>query len=335
MRLFLRRLRAALGPLLGLVLFSAAIVLLVRDLQKIEWADFVEGVTGVPWLYLALAALLIGLNYFLLITYDMLALRYVKRSLPVRRVALVGFLGYALGNNLGTLVAATPLRFRLYTQWGIPPKQIMAIVILLGLTFWSGICWLAGTVLLFVDVPLPEEVSLPVSTRTFGGILLTVGLVYAGICLWWRRPLPIGGLKLQPPHIELMTLQTSVAALDLTISATALYLVLPSESVVAFQLVLAAYLLGITASLVTQVPGGLGVLEVILLKLLAGSAGNAVIGSLLIFRLLYYVAPLLIALLILAVYESTRMRGPPPIIETSNEETLLTDGQPVEDEHEA
>jgi uncharacterized membrane protein YbhN (UPF0104 family) len=291
-----------------LVLFSAAIVLLVRDLQKIDREEFLSGLTSVPPLYLAYAALLIALNYCLLITYDMLALRYVRRSLPLRRVALVGFLGYALGNNLGTLIAATPLRFRLYTQWGLPPTQIMAIVVLLGMTFWSGISWLGGTVLLFVPVPVPAEVQLPVPTQALGGVLLCVGISYAVICLCWRKPLPIKGIQLQPPHIELMTLQTAVAALDLTISAIALYLVLPAEANVPFALVLAAYLVGITASLVTQIPGGLVVLELILLKLLADSVGNAVIGSLLIFRLLYYVAPLIVALGILGTYEFLRTR---------------------------
>lgn len=306
--LLIRRLRSAIGPILALLLFSAAIVLLVRDLQKIEWDDFVAGVTGVPPLYLAFAALMVALNYCLLTTYDMLALRYVKRSLPLRRVALVGFLGYALGNNLGTLIAATPLRFRLYTQWGLKPKQIMAIVVLLGMTFWSGIFWLGGTVLLFVPIPLPPEVKLPLSTQALGAILLSGGVLYAIICYAWRRPLPISGLQLQPPAFDLMVLQAAVAILDLTISAIALYLVLPGDVIVPFALVLAAFLTGLTASLVSQIPGGLVVLELILLKLLANDVGNAVIGSLLIFRLLYYVLPLVVALVLLAGYEFSRRR---------------------------
>ncbi|MCA9195564.1 MAG: UPF0104 family protein [Planctomycetales bacterium] len=309
MRSLLRKLRSAIGPILALVLFSIAIIFLIRDLKEISWDEFVDGLTGAPPLYLAFAALLIALNYCLLITYDMLALRYVRRALPLRRVALVGFLGYALGNNLGTIVAATPLRFRLYTHWGLRPMQIAAIVVLLGLTFWSGICWLAGTVLLFVPVPVPEEVKLPFSTETLGGILLSVGVAYALICHFWQRPLPIGGINLAPPKLDLMMLQTSVAAMDLTISAIALYLVLPESADVPFALVLAAYLMGITASLVSQIPGGLVVLELILLKLLADEVGNAVIGSLLIFRLLYYVAPLIIALPLLGGYEWSRVRS--------------------------
>lgn len=303
-----RRLRAFAGPLLGLALFSAAIVFLVREARGISWDDFVAGLTGAPPMYLGLAAILIALNYCLLITYDMLALRYICKSLPLRKVALVGFLGYALGNNLGALVAGTPIRFRLYTMWGLTARQIMSILAMLMLTFWSGMCWLAGTVLVLVPIEVPEEISLPFSTRVFGIILLSIGVTYALICHFWRRPLPIAGVKIQPPPLGLMSLQTSVAALDLTISAIALYLILPVDIQVPFGLVLAAYLLGLAGSLITQVPGGLVVLELILMKLLGGSVGGTLIGSLLIFRLLYYVAPLLVAVFVLAISEMLRNR---------------------------
>jgi uncharacterized membrane protein YbhN (UPF0104 family) len=283
-------------------------MLLVREAQSISWDDFVAGVTGIAPLDLLLAATLIGLNYFMLFTYDLLALRHIKQSLPVRRVALVGFLGYALGNNLGTLVAATPLRFRLYTAWGLKAKQITAIVVILGLAFWSGVFWLGGIVLIAVPIPVPPEVSLPFSTEIFGWALLAAGMVLAATSLFWRRPLPLGAVAIRPPAFSLLALITTVAMMDLTVSALALYLVLPSQSLIPFATLLAAYLIGITASLVTQVPGGLVVLELILLKMLSSSVGKTVIGSLLIYRLLYYVAPLIVAVILLVVYEvrSTR-----------------------------
>ncbi len=309
-----RRLRNLAGPVFGLILFAAAVVLLVREARNISWEDFVAGVTGIAPLDLLLSATLIGLNYFMLFTYDLLALRHIKQSLPVRRVALVGFLGYALGNNLGTLVAATPLRFRLYTAWGLKAKQITAIVVILGLAFWSGVFWLGGIVLVTVPIPVPPEVSLPFSTEIFGWALLAAGIGLAAICLFWKRPLPLGGVAVRPPAFSLMALITAVAMMDLAISALALYLVLPSQSLIPFATLLAAYLIGITASLVTQVPGGLVVLELILLKMLSSSVGKTVIGSLLIYRLLYYVAPLIVAVILLVLYE----------VRSSREKQLMT-----------
>lgn len=299
----MQKLRAVAGPALAGVLFLLAIRLLVNEAQSITWEEFMAGLTGVPRIYLAFAALLIALNYGLLVSYDLLALRYLCRSLPLRRVAMVSFLGYSLGNNLGTLLAATPIRFRFYTRWGLSPSQIVVMISILGLTFWSGLWFLGGTVLVLVPVDLPEQVSLPFGTRTLGIILLSLAIGYLIVCFLWRKPWPIGQLHLRPPEPGLMAVQASVAAVDLLISATALYLVLPGDSVVPFAIVLAAYLVGIAVSMLTQVPGGLGVLELILLTLLKDSVGESVLASVLIFRLLYYIFPLLFGMLTLVAHE--------------------------------
>ena len=298
-----RRIRAIAGPALAAILFVLAIRLLIHEARTITWDEFVSGLTGVPPLYLGFAAFLIALNYGLLITYDLLALRYVRRPLPLRRVALVSFVGFSLGNNLGTLLAAAPIRFRFYSRWGLSASQILALISILGLTFWSGLWFLGGAVLICVPLELPAGVNLPFGTKTLGVILLSLAISYAVVCLVWRKPWPIGELHLRPPEPGLMTVQASVAAVDLLISATALYLVLPGDAVVPFALVLAAYLCAMGVAMATQVPGGLGILELILLKLLQGSVGDAVLASILIFRILYYVLPLMFGMLTLVAHE--------------------------------
>ena len=297
------RLRKIAGPLFAAVLFIMAIRLLSKEIRSISWDDFVAGMTGVPNVYLFFAAFLVALNYILFIGYDLLALRYIKRSLPLRRVSLVSFVGYSMGNNLGFLLAATPLRFRFYSRWGLSPRQIVVLISILGLTFQSGLWFLGGIVLVSVPIDLPSDLELPFGTRTLGVILLTIAVGYAIVCFAWRKPWPIGELHLRPPEPSLMALQASVAAVDLLISATTLYLVLPGDAAVPFATVLAAFLVAITASILTQVPGGLGILELVLLTLLKGTVGDSVLASVLIFRLLYYVAPLLVGMAVLVGHE--------------------------------
>ncbi|MEM8667775.1 MAG: UPF0104 family protein [Planctomycetota bacterium] len=299
----MRKLRKIAGPAFAAVLFLLAIRLLIGEAKSITREDFMAGLTGVPPVYLAFAALLIALNYGLLICYDLLALRYLCRSIPLRRVALVSFLGYSLGNNLGAILAAVPIRFRFYSRYGLSPSQILVLISILGLTFWSGLWFLGGTVLIFVPIELPPKVQLPFGTQTIGVILLSLAISYLLVCILWRKPWPIGELHLRPPEPGLMSVQASVAAVDLLISATALYLVLPSGSAVPFAVVLAAYLVGIAVSMVTQVPGGLGVLDVILVFLLKDTVGESVLASVLIFRTLYYFLPLLFGMLTLVAHE--------------------------------
>ncbi len=298
-----KRLRKYAGPVLAIALFALAVRLLIGEAHRITWEDFMSGLTGVPPSQIAIAAFLIALNYGLLVAYDLLALRYIARSLPLRRVILVSFSGFSLGNNLGTFLAAAPIRFRFYSQWGFSPGQIVAMVAIIGLTFWSGLWFLGGMVLICVPVDLPADVNLPVGTQTFGMLLLGLAITYSLVCMLWQKPWPIGDLHLRPPRPGLMAVQASIAAVDLLISATALYLVLPGDSVVPFQLVLAAYLVAIAVAMMTQVPGGLGVLELILLTLLKGTVGDSVLASVLIFRVLYYWLPLLAGMITMVGYE--------------------------------
>ncbi|TWT92079.1 putative bifunctional lysylphosphatidylglycerol flippase/synthetase [Stieleria varia] len=298
-----KRLRKLAGPALAIVLFVLAIRLLIREANSITWDDFVAGITGVPITQILIAAFLIALNYGLLIAYDLLALRYMARSLALGRVALVSFAGFSLGNNLGTFLAGAPIRFRLYSSWGLSPAQIIQLIAVVGLTFWSGWIFLGAMVLVWVPVPLPPNLTLPFGSQTIGFVLLGLAITYTVLCFVWRKPWPIGELHLRLPEPGLMAAQASVAAVDLLISATALYLVLPADATAPFSLVFAAYLLGIGVSMMTQVPGGLGVLELVLLTLLKGSVGDSALASVLIFRCLYYVLPLLGGMIALVSHE--------------------------------
>ncbi|MEM6689323.1 MAG: YbhN family protein [Planctomycetota bacterium] len=291
------------GPMLAVIVFGLAIQMLVGELQTIKWTEFKQGFQSIPIGQVIVATFLVAMNYVLLAGYDLLAIRYLRRAIPVRRVLLVSFLGYSLGNNFGTLLAATPIRFRFYLRWGVPPAQILVLVAILGLTFWSGLWFLGGAVLTLVPIELPDGMTPPIGTRWIGVVLLTLGLGYFLACAVWRKPLPFGRLHLRLPAPGLMSCQACVAAVDLFISATALYFVLPGSAEVSFATVMAAYLLGIAASLVLQLPGGLGLLELILLKVLKESAGGGVIASLLVFRCIYYFAPLILGMVLLLAYE--------------------------------
>jgi uncharacterized membrane protein YbhN (UPF0104 family) len=63
-------------------------------------------------------------------------------------------------------------------------------------------------------------------------------------------------------------------------------------------------LLGQIAGVLSNVPGGLGVFETIILLLLSPSIPSAqLFGALLIYRVVYYLLPLIIAVLLLGAYE--------------------------------
>jgi len=87
-----------------------------------------------------------------------------------------------------------------------------------------------------------------------------------------------------------------------------LYVLLPPGTV-SFNHLLAVFVIAQLSGLTSHVPAGLGVFEtVILLGLARRAPAPAVIGSLLVYRCVYYLLPLAIATATLAAYEAVRGR---------------------------
>ena len=69
------------------------------------------------------------------------------------------------------------------------------------------------------------------------------------------------------------------------------------------QTVLAIYVLTLATVLVANVPGGLGVLESVIILALPQLPVDRLLASLVAFRIIYYLCPLILAALSLAVNE--------------------------------
>ena len=87
-------------------------------------------------------------------------------------------------------------------------------------------------------------------------------------------------------------------------SATVLWLLLPPGHIPAFAAFIAFYAIAITVSIISHIPGGVGVFETVML-LAAGHhiPRDAMLGALLLNRGIYYLLPLLVATGLLIAYE--------------------------------
>jgi uncharacterized membrane protein YbhN (UPF0104 family) len=96
----------------------------------------------------------------------------------------------------------------------------------------------------------------------------------------------------------------AVTSVDWLLAAAVLYMLLPDQVQVSYPAFLGLFLLGQGAAMISHVPGGLGVFETVLLFSLADS-GNApaLTAALLLYRLIYYLLPLLLGSLLLAIHE--------------------------------
>jgi uncharacterized membrane protein YbhN (UPF0104 family) len=304
------KLRMLLGPLLALVMLTLALRLLHHELGHHPWSEIVQSFRAIPRTALALAVGLTALNYVLLPGYDLLATRFLGQRLPSSRIALVGVIGYAATHNFGTFFGGTPIRYRLYSAWGLTAGEIVKVIGVAGLTFWIGLAALASVVFLVSPLPVPTGLHFPMATvRPLGVVLLVPTL---GYLLWsaaGRTALQWKGWELKPPRLRFSLAQIGMGALDTVVAASVLYVLLPVGAAPSFLYFLSVYLLAIVAIAFTQVPGGLGVFEASVLVLLAPPSAVAVAGPLLAFRAIYYLLPMTAAAALFATTEAVALRN--------------------------
>ncbi len=306
-----RKLANAAGALIGLTLFLAALWVLHRALATYHYRDLILAARSVPASRLTAALLLTALNYLVLTGYDVLAFRYIGRSLPYAKVAFASFIGYSFSNNIGlSLLSGSSVRYRLYTAWGLSVIEVTRMVIFYTLTLWLGLLTVAGISFVAEPVALPLPLHLPfVSARPLGFLFL---LAVAGYLVWSRtrkRPVRIIGHEIALPAAGLSLAQLAVSSLDWALAGSVLYVLLPSPAGLSLPAFFAVYLLALVAGLVSQVPGGLGVFETVILLLLPRTIPAAsVAGALLVYRGIYYLLPLGAAAGLLGGYELFRAR---------------------------
>src|SRR5512138_3789327 len=143
------RARRAAPILLPVLLLAAAAWALGHELRGFRFADLERGLREIPRAAVAAAIGLTALDYLLLSAYDLLALRYAGRALPVGRVVFTSFIAYAFGNNVGlSLLSSGSVRARLYSQWGLGAADIAKIVAFTAAQLWAGLLPLGGIALL-------------------------------------------------------------------------------------------------------------------------------------------------------------------------------------------
>jgi phosphatidylglycerol lysyltransferase len=301
------------APFVTVLLFAGALYLLQQQLAGFRYRDVMLFLRTLPRSRVLLAVLATALGYAAMTGYDALAFRNLRNPLPYRKIALASFAGYAFSNSLGfALLTGTPVRARLYSGWGLSAPQVTRVVVFCFLTFWLGFITLGGVVFLLEPLALPQGFYFGIATaRPLGFLFLGLSLAYLALAARRRKPLMVRGIELPLPGLRLAVGQIVLSCLDWGLAAAALYALLPDHAGLDYPQFLAVFLLAQLAGVASQVPGGLGVLEATILYLLIRLSPTTpvphILGALVAFRGIYYFAPLLLASLALAGYE-TRFR---------------------------
>jgi uncharacterized membrane protein YbhN (UPF0104 family) len=296
-------------PLIGIAAVLLSGWLLFNELKNLSAVDVLDSLAAIPLHRWALAVGATLVAYGALAWYDRIALLHLGKPLGWGFISLVSFTTYALSHNIGaSVISGAAVRYRAYSTKGLNAVEIGILVALCSFTFGLGTIMLGGFVLIGEPELVARLFDIPeTSGRIAGfGLLMLVGLYVLGSVMRFR-PMRIGRYELIYPRPMIVLRQLFAAPIELLGAAGIIYFALPEAGNPGFFVVAGVFLGSFSAALLSNAPGGLGVLEFVFLKAMPDVSASDVIAALLVFRLLYLLIPLLFACVVVIVFERQKL----------------------------
>lgn len=288
-RVVLKRVLAVGFAILVLSMLTFAVL-------KVDWHSVFEALKALPVRSLSLAAGLAIITYCVYSCFDLLGRFYTGHRLARWRTMLVGYISYAFTMSLGSTIGGVGLRMRLYAKQGLKQSDILRIWGISVTTNWMGYLVMAGVVLITGQINLPATWG-PGSEalRIVGVLCLGIVLVY----LWAsafskRRSWTVRGHTIDFPDVRLALIQCGLGMLGWALLAAIPYTLFQNS--IPYVEILGIVLISAVAGLIARIPGGLGVIEYVFMTMLAPAIPrHETLAVVLVYRLFYYIGPLLIA----------------------------------------
>lgn len=290
-------------PAAAAIILVASLALLFHSLREYRYADIIARVRGYSRGTILAALAVTALSFLELTLYDVLALRYIGERMPYRKTAFVSFLGYVFNLNIGmSILGSSAIRMRFYSLWGLESGKIARIIVFCVATFWVGLAAAGGTALLVAPTAVPAGFAL--SARIVGWLLIAAALGYVVACATGKASVTFRSFTIALPPARIAVAQFAVAVMDWCLAAGALYILLPGERP-PFTNFIAVFMVAQLAAATSHVPGGIGVLETVLMISLSSYADpGPLFGAFLAYRAIYYLCPLAAAALAFTAHEA-------------------------------
>jgi glycosyltransferase 2 family protein len=297
-----RRRLKIIGTVASFGLFVISIAVLSFIVKELDANEIKAAFATASFRQIALAILCTALSYLVLTGYDAIGFRQLGAKVPYRITALGSYTSYAVSFTLGfPLITGGTVRYWIYSTIGVGAKMIASLTLIAGVTFWLGMGAVLGFCLVWKPVEIAELNRLPVLMNR----LLGLGVLGAiGAYLVWvsrkQRAFTFQGWSMTLPDVKVSLAQLTIGALDVCSAGAALYILLPQGYGIPYGSFIAAYVFACILGIISHAPGGIGVFEATILLALPGIPSEQLLGSLLLFRLWYYIVPFVLALALLA-----------------------------------
>ena len=305
--------RGYLVPVAVLIVFGFTTFAIYDLTTEVRYEDVLDALAATSWSSIGLAVFFTALSFVALIGYDLNALDYIGRRLRFVPVAMTAFSAYAVGNTAGFgALSGGAIRFRGYSRLGLTPDDIGRVIAFVTLAFGTGL--LAVTAI--ASLVTAPRISQLLGVDVFWVRAIAVAIIAAlsALVIIGRdgREIRIGKLKLRLPDTRTSSQQFLITALDIAASASVLYVLLPPTTGISWPSFLAIYATAVGAGVLSHVPAGLGVFETIIVAALGNAVDiDQVLGSLVLYRVIYHVLPLLVATLFIIALEVQQLAHHP------------------------
>ncbi|WGS21367.1 MULTISPECIES: lysylphosphatidylglycerol synthase domain-containing protein [unclassified Bradyrhizobium] len=295
-----------LGVVISIAVIGIACFVLYHMLRGIDTHEVIEAIKSTEQRQIVLAALFVAAGYFTLTFYDLFAVRAIGHShVPYRINALAAFTSYSIGHNVGASVfTGGAVRYRIYSAWGLNAIDVAKICFLAGLTFWLGNAAVLGLGIAYHPEAAANIDQLPPwLNRALAFAIITALVAYV---VWvWTQPRVVGRgpWTVTLPGGPLTLLQVAIGILDLGFCALAMYVLVPDEPNLGFVVVAVIFVSATLLGFASHSPGGLGVFDAAMLVGLWQMDREDLLGGMLLFRLLYYIVPFVISVILLTFRE--------------------------------
>ena len=295
------------GLALSAIILLVSGIVLYHRLRGLDWGAVAAAVAAVSPAHIAGAAFFVACGYVTLTLYDWFALRTVGASqVPWRVAALTGITSYAIGHGIGAMAfVSAAIRYRIYSRWGLNVVDVVKICFIAGLTFWLGNI----TALSIGMTSMPAAARAVDQIPEWGNRLIGIGVLTAltGYLVWtWgrRRFVGLNGAGVSLPSGAMTLLQIGIGLTDLSCCSLVMYLLMPSLPASDFVLLAVIVVFGTLLGFLSHAPGSLGALDATMLIGLPTFDRVELVATLLLYRLLYFVAPFALALAALGLREA-------------------------------
>ena len=279
--------------------------MIYHQLSKYSLEEIKQAVIDVPNRNILLACIASLCGYVALSSYDFLALKYIKHKLATWKWMFAGFLGFAISNNAGhAVISGGAIRYRLYTRWRVPAGDIVKIVTFSGFTYLIACFFLV----IIGVICSPQHVLTAMSSRYVNWAVLTLSvcglLFYFWGCMFYKKQIVIKEIEFDTPSPQMALAQMFIGSADILMASLVLYFIMESYIDIPFFTFIGVFITAQLLGIYSQVPGGLGVFEVVFTNLLPEDLNQATLFAILIlYRIIYYLLPLIISGIVLIIYE--------------------------------